>query len=128
VRQKFATPTSHYRTYAAEPRAVYDAACATLKNMGFRITYSGAAQGKINAINDIQPDESMRGSRQVAVKVRLSPAVAGGTELKVTMTEIIEREEDRGTGFATESALQGTPLYPVFLRQVGQALGLPDKD
>lgn len=129
VRAKFnPASTAQYRAYAADQKAVYAAARRILESMGFRITYGGAAQGKINAVNSIQEDDEMRGLRQVAVKVRLSPALEGGTELQVSMTEVIESDAYRGTGFGTETPLQGTPLYAVFLRGVGQALGLPQKD
>jgi len=60
------------------------------------------------------------------MKVRLV-TVSEGTEVRVTLTEIIEDDFNKGAGHGTESPLRDTPLYDVLFRHIGQALPAPPK-
>lgn len=127
VRQKFTPVAPETRTYKAEQRAVFEAARDTLDRMGFRMLRGGPAQGKIDAVNGVQTNDSLRGARQVAVKVRLQPTLDGGTEMRVWITEIIEDDYNAGAGLGTETPMHNTPLYEVLFRGVGKAVGEPEK-
>lgn len=122
VRERWnARDNGKVRVFAAEPRAVFDAAKTSIDSMGFKITRSGAAQGHIDAVNNVQSDDSLRSSRQVSLKVRISKK-GDGTELRAILTEVIEDNSSMRNGQATETALMDTPLYEVLFRQVGQNL------
>ena len=56
------------------------------------------------------------------MKIRLKPALDGGTEVRVTLEEIIEADSRRRAGQGTSTPLRDTPLYEVLFRNVQQAL------
>ncbi|MFA5266133.1 MAG: hypothetical protein WC378_20105 [Opitutaceae bacterium] len=123
VKERWAArDTGKVRILPAEPKVVFEAARASIESMGFRITRSGAAQGRIDAVNGLQSDDSLRSSRQIVMKVRIT-RLGSGTELRAFLTEVIEDNSSTRTGMATETPLIDTPLYEVFFRQVTQTVG-----
>lgn len=122
VKEKFSGPTYERRVVAGEAAAVFDAARTRASAMGFRITRAGAAQGVIEGVSGITSDNTMRGSRQRTIKVRLSAASGAGVEVAVLFTEIIEDDFNKGAGLGTEAPLRGHPLYSSFLDGLEQAL------
>jgi hypothetical protein len=56
------------------------------------------------------------------MKIRLHALPDGGTELSVTLTEIIEADSRGRAGQGTATPLRDTPLYEVLFRNVQQAL------
>jgi hypothetical protein len=125
---RLGTPPAQVRTFAADPKAVYDAARVALAQMSFRQTGGGPAQGKIEAVSGLSTRDSLRGTRQISIAVRITALDAGGSEVSAVLKEIIEEDSDRRTGFATETPLRDTPYYEVFFSGLGQALGVPKKD
>jgi hypothetical protein len=115
VSEKFTGPTYVRRVYAAESRLVFDQARVTVERLGFRITKAGPAQGVLEGFSGLSSDDHLRGTRQLAVKIRLNPTVDGGTEVAVLFTEIIEADFDKGAGQGTETSLRDHPLYESFL-------------
>lgn len=121
VREKFSGPVYERRVFDATGEAVFDAALARTRDMGFRVTRSGQAQGVIEGVSGIVSDDTLRGSRQRTIKVKLSPVAAGGVEVAVLFTEIVEDEFGKGAG--SESSMRGDALYAVFYDGLGQLLG-----
>jgi len=127
VRERLAARTApHAHVYAAESRVVYAATRSAIDVMGFSFVRGGPAQGEIDAISGLSSDNSLRMTRQISMKVRLV-TVPEGTEVRVTLTEIIEDDFNKGAGHGTESSLRDTPLYDVLFRHIGQALPAPPK-
>jgi hypothetical protein len=122
VREKFSGPTYERRVVEGERDVVFEAARERASAMGFRITRAGAAQGVIEGVSGITSDDTLRGSRQRTIKVRLSAASGGGVEIAVLFTEIIEDDFNKGAGLGTEAPLRGHPLYASFLDGLEQAL------
>jgi hypothetical protein len=122
VREKFNGPTYERRVVEGEVGAVFEAARERVGAMGFRITRAGAAQGVIEGVGGITSDDTLRGSRQRTIKVRLSAASGGGTEVAVLFTEIVEDDFNQGAGLGTEAPLRRHPLYASFLDGLEQAL------
>lgn len=114
VREKISGPVYQRQTVPGEVSAVFESARATAAQMGFRITRAGAAQGVIEGVSAITPDDRLRGSRQRTIKVRLAAALEGGVEVAVLFTEIVEDDFNEGAGRATEVSLRDHPLYAVF--------------
>jgi hypothetical protein len=110
------------RTYAAAPRAAYDAAIRVAKDMGYRITKSGPAEGVIEGLSGVDVADSPGSARQVTLTVHLRPSVDGGTEVTASFEEIYEADSSRQPGIATEAPLRGTPQYEVFFRSLQEAL------
>jgi hypothetical protein len=110
------------RTYAAAPRATYDAAIRVAKDMGYRITKGGPAEGVIEALSGLDVADSPGTTRQVALTVHLRPSVDGGTDVTAAFEEIYEADSSRQPGIATEAPLRGTPQYEVFFRSLQDAL------
>jgi hypothetical protein len=127
VRERLAARTApHTHMFAAESRTLYAAARSAIDAMGFSFLRGGPAQGEIDAISGLSSDNSLRTTRQITMKVRLV-AVPGGTEARVTLSEVIEDDFNKGAGHGTESPLRDTPLYEVLFRHIEQALAAPPK-
>ena len=114
VREKFSGPTYKTRVFNGETRAVFDAALATAKQLGFRITREGAAQGVIEGVSGLDSDATLRGTRQQTIKVRLDNLATGGTEVGVLFTEVVEDDFNKSAGQGTETSLRDSPLYASF--------------
>ena len=110
------------RVFPADKRAAYVAAKAALDPMGYRFQKGGAAQGYLEAISDVSAGESMSSAHQFVIKATFEPALDGGTEVSVRITEIIEEDSEHQLGRATESPVADTPLYEVFFRGIQQDL------
>ena len=122
VREKFSGPTYVVREFPGDSRAVFEAARTSIEQMGFRITRSGAAQGVVDGVGGLSSDDSLRGSNQRSVKVRLAPTVTGSTEVSVLFTEIIEDDFSKGAGTATETPLRSSPLYAALFGRITEVL------
>ena len=128
VRERVAARTApHTHLFTAESRELYAATRSAIDAMGFRFLRGGPAQGEIDAISGLSSDNALRMTRQLSMKVRLV-AVPGGTEARVTLSEIIEDDFNKGAGHATESPLRDTALYEVLFHHIEQALAAPKKD
>ncbi|HVS52923.1 MAG TPA: hypothetical protein VHD62_11270 [Opitutaceae bacterium] len=124
VSEKFeARGESRMRTFAAPPRATYEAVRVALGQMDYRVLRGGAAQGELEAVNTVAAGDSLRGAQQISMKVRLHPTLdEKGTEVTVWLTEILEGDSTSHAGLATSAPLRDTPQYEVFFRSVQQAL------
>lgn len=110
------------RTFQADPRAVYEAARVSLAKMEFRVTGGGPAQGRITAVSGLSTSDSLRGTRQISIAVRIAPTGDGSSDVSAELKEAIEEDSERKPGFATETPLRDTPYYEVFFNGLGQAL------
>ncbi|HTJ79589.1 MAG TPA: hypothetical protein VL357_11390 [Rariglobus sp.] len=122
VREKFAGPTYRTKVVTGDSKAVYEAALVSVDKLGFRVVGGGAAQGRIEALSGLSASDSLKGTRQLAMKVKLSPVASGGIEAAVLITEQVEDDFNKGAGQATETTLRNTPLYDVFFRSFEEAL------
>ena len=127
VRERMAARAApQTRTYAATPRATYDAIRATASAMGYRFIRGGAAQGEFEAMSRVGSGETMGSARQIGMKVAFKPSLdEKGTVVALRLTEILEADSSNRAGQATETPLRDTPQYDVFFRRLGQALGVP---
>lgn len=123
VREKFSGPTYVTRNFGGESKVVFDAAKKSVEQLGFRVTRAGQAQGVIDGLSGITPDDRLAGSRQRTIKVRLSTGDNGvGTNVAVLLTEIVEDDFNKSAGQGTETSLRDSPLYDVFFNNLTQAL------
>lgn len=122
LRGQFSGPTYRLQAFAAEPRAVFDAARSAAERFGFRITRAGAAQGVLGGVSGLASDDSLRGSRQLTFKARLATTADGSTEVAVLFTEVIEDDFEKRTGRATGTPLRDSPLYEAFFDAVSRTL------
>jgi hypothetical protein len=116
------------RVFAADQRATYLAVRAASDEMGYKFERGGPAEGELEAMSPINRGDDPGSSRQVSMKVHLSPAAESGTEVEVSLVEIIEEDSANQPGMATQTPLRDTPLYEVFFRNVQTALGAPPKE
>src|SRR5471030_423501 len=96
------------RVFAADQRATYEAAKIAAEQLDFRFRRGGPAQGELEAVSNLTAGNSLSTTRQLAMKVRLAAAPAGGTEVSLLLTEIIEGDADKGAGQGVGSPLRGT--------------------
>ena len=123
VREKFAersAPTT--QTVSAPQREVYDAVRVVAGQLGYRFVRGGAAQGEYEGVTTVRAGETMGSARQRSMKIKLSRALDGGTDVAVRVTEIIESDSSNRAGLATESPLRDPAYYEVFFRQLERAL------
>ncbi len=113
------------RVFQAEPRATYAAVRAAAEGMGYRYVRGGPAEGRFEALSVISPGEQVGGSEQISMKVRLEPGPESGTEVTVSLSEILEPDSTGRTGVATQTPLRDTPQYEVFFRSIETALRMP---
>lgn len=118
------------RVFSGDQRVVYAAALKALDGIGFRFVRGGPAQGKMEAVSAVSPNDSLNSSRQVVLKFTLAPSFAPQgqakgemTEMSLWLTEIIEADSSRQAGQGTSTPLRDTPLYEVYFRAVQQGLG-----
>lgn len=130
VRERIAArDEAKLRSYAAVPRATYDAVRAVAADMGYRFVRGGPAQGEFEAVSGVRPGETHGSARQISMKVKLKATLDGaGTEVAVRLGEIIESDSSNRAGQATEAPLRDTPQYDVFFQRVGRVLGVPPVD
>lgn len=113
------------RTFAATPRATYDALKTAAAGMGYRFVRGGPAQGEFEAMSGVAPGETHGSARQIALKSTLRASLDGqGTVVNVRLTEIIEADSSNRAGQATETPLRDTPQYEVLFTRVARGLGL----
>ncbi len=113
------------RSYAAAPRATYDAVRTAATDMGYRFLRGGPAQGEFEAVSSVRAGETHGSSRQISMKVKLKPTLDGkGTEIAVRLGEILEADSSNRAGQATETPLRDTPQYEVFFQRISRVLGV----
>ena len=115
------------RTFQADPKATYAAVKAAADEMGYRFVRGGPAEGELEALSGIGEGEDPGSSRQISMKVQLNPNGDSGTEVVVSLTEMIEEPTPNQPAMATQTPLRDTPLYEVFFRNVQTALTTPSK-
>jgi hypothetical protein len=116
------------RVFQADQKATYAAVRAAADEMGYKFEHGGPAEGRLEAMSPINRGDDPGSARQVSMKVTLSPAAESGTEVEVSLVEVIEEDSANQPGMATETPLRDTPLYEVFFRNVQTALGGPPKE
>ena len=114
------------RTFAAAPRATFDALKSAATQMGYRQTRGGPAQGEFEAVSAVAPGERHGTSRQILMKARISAGLDGRSSiLSVSLAEVLEDDSSNRPGLATRSALRDTPQYQVLFQRVSDILGVP---
>ena len=114
------------RTFAAAPRATYDALKSAATQMGYRQSRGGPAQGEFEAVSAVAPGERHGTSRQILMKARVSAGLDGRSAiLSVSLSEVLEDDSSNRPGLATRTALRDTPQYQVLFQRVSDILGVP---
>lgn len=109
------------KVFAGQQREVHAHAKQVVQDLGFRITRAGAAQGIIEAVNGVQADHGMRGSRQLSLKVNMTQ-YGEGVQVRIAISEIQESDSERHPGMGTETPMLDTPLYAAFFRALEKRL------
>jgi hypothetical protein len=116
------SPTYQTHAVLAAQRPTYEAAREALKKMSLTFTSGGAAQGKLEGLSVLQPGAGAGSARQIAISVKLSPLLWGGTEVAVLFSEIREDSFSKREGMGTSTPMKDTPLYDVFFSHLDQAV------
>lgn len=124
VREKVSGPAVRVQKYDGDTRAVFESARTAVTAMGFKVTRFGAAQGVIEALSSVSTAETLKSSRQVRVRINISPS-GDGSDVSVSFTELLESDFSKGPGRATENGLKDTALYEVLFRRIGEGLVKP---
>lgn len=122
IKEKFTGPTYQTKRVDVDQRQAYEVAREALKGINFRFVRGGPAQGKIEALGRIYDNETARNARQLALDVKLSPHLDGGTEIAVLFSEMIEDDHNKTPGQGTITPLRESPHYDVYFRYIDEAL------
>ncbi|MDF9831975.1 hypothetical protein M2103_000179 [Ereboglobus sp. PH5-5] len=115
-------PTYHDVIVETDEDAAFAAARTALVQMGYKITSSGVAQKKIEAISAISSGDMGRAARQVSASVRFGVAPDNTTAIQILFIEILEDSGMSRDGMATKQPLRESGLYGVFEKYVNEAL------
>ncbi len=113
------------RTYPADQKATYNAARAVIGRMGYQVVKGGAAQGELTALSSVAHGDGQGGGRQISLRLKLTPGVDNGTDMEVSLTEILEADSSGQQGLSTQTPLLDTPLYEKIFKDVQQELAAP---
>ncbi len=112
-------PQPKVQTFAGDQHVVFEAALAALKSIDFRVTRSGAAQGVIEGISQIQGTDTLSGARQFTMEIHVRSYEANTTEVSVFLRI---QEESAAFSGATDLPLKDHALYDSFFTALQQAL------
>jgi hypothetical protein len=116
------------RIFQADGKATYEAAKAAAEELGYHFVKGGPAQGELVEMSEVQTGDETTGSRQLSLKVTLTPADPSGTSVEASFEEILESSQNGAApSLATETPLKDTPLYEVFFRNLGKDLAAPPR-
>ena len=115
-------PTYHDVIVETDENAAYAAAFEALTQMGFRITSSGAARKKIEALSAIDPGGFGRPALQTSASVRVGVAPNNTSAIQILFTEIHEGQRTRRESMTTKQPLSESGLYNIFASRVNEAL------
>jgi hypothetical protein len=117
------------RVFQADGKATYVAAKAAAEELGYHFVKGGPAQGELVEMSDVSTGDESTGSRQLSLKVTLTPSDPSGTSVEASFEEILESSSNGASpSLATETPLKDTPLYEVFFRNLGKDLAAPAKE
>lgn len=116
------------RVYQADQKAVYEAARKAVDEMEFHFEKGGPAEGTLEALSPIQGGDEPGSARQISMKVTLEPGPESGTQVEVSLTEILAADATNQPAMATQTPLRDTPLYDVFFKDIQAYLGQSAKD
>jgi hypothetical protein len=119
VRERFNAPQPKTQVFAADPRAVFEAAQAAMRQLDFQVSRAGVAQGILNGHSRLMPGDSFGKARQYVMEVRLHSYEPGKTEVSAILRE---QEESSSFAGATDIPLREHGLYGSFFAGVEQAL------
>jgi hypothetical protein len=106
------------RIFQADQKATYEAARKAVDEMEFRFQKGGPAEGKLEALSPIGGGDDVGSARQISMKVTMQPGPESGTEVEVSLTEILVSDATNQQGMATQTPLLDTPLYDVFFKDI----------
>jgi hypothetical protein len=109
------------RVFPDAPRDVYGSARAVVTRLGYRVVRGSAAQGDLEAVSAVVPGGDPGSSRQLVLRVRLTPAQEG-TKVRVRAAELREADSSRRAGHATEAPLPPGPRHEALLTELGREL------
>jgi hypothetical protein len=114
------------RVFQADQKATYAAARRAVDEMEFHFEKGGPAEGTLEALSAISGgDEGATSARQISMKVSMQPGPESGTEVDVSLTEILSADATNQPGMATQTPLRDTPLYDVFFKDIQKYLDQP---
>jgi len=109
------------KAFNADQKQAYAAAQYAAKQLGLRVTRGGVNQGTLEAVSTLESDASLRGSRQLALKLRITRE-GEGVSVNLLLTEIVADDSSRASAMGMESPMKDSPLYELFFGHMGQYL------
>jgi uncharacterized protein YceK len=109
------------KAFTADQKQAYAAAQYAAKQLGLRVTRGGANQGTLEAVSMLESDASLRGSRQIALKLRITRE-GEGVSVNLLFTEVVADDSSRASAMGMETPMKDSPLYELFFGHMAQYL------
>lgn len=120
VMERFEAPRPKVRVYEGEQRVVFDAAVGAMKNIGFTVSRSRAAQGLIKAHSPLHPGSGFGVAKQHTFEIHVDSFEPGKTQVSVLLRE---QEESESFAGATDIPLKEHGLYGSYFAALDALLG-----
>lgn len=119
VRERFEPPQPQVRTFAVEPRTVFDAASHALKAIDFQISRSRPAEGVLRAYSRILPGDAFSDARQYTFDIDIARNDTGQT----VVSALLKQQDESGAySGATNLSLKQHGLYDSFFAALEREL------
>ncbi|MDP3073244.1 MAG: hypothetical protein Q8N18_23330 [Opitutaceae bacterium] len=117
--ERFATVPPQLKLFQASNSDVFQAAQHVLKQMDYTLTRTAIAQGIVHAKSRVIPADSLGGTRQFMIELRLSGAAEGPTEIAMLLRQGVEGDFRAGP---QQETLREHGLYAAFLSALERTL------
>lgn len=119
VHDRFTAVPPQTRTFAADHRAVFNAGLVAVKNVDLLVGRKSLAQGVIEAYAPIRSGDAIHDTRQTTLKINLSDADNGQTQVALLVSE---NTEGSFPGGVSEQDLRQHSLYELYFTALQQVL------
>ncbi len=119
MEERFSSVPPHTRTFAADRRAVFEAAQVAVKNVGLLLGRTSLAKGRIEAYAPIRAGDATSDARQTTMQIDLTETNAGETEVALLVSE---QKEGGFPGGVSEQPLREHSLYETYFAVLQQVL------
>jgi hypothetical protein len=119
VHDRFTAVAPQTRTFAADRRAVFNAGLVAVKNVDLLVGRKSLTQGLIEAYAPIRSGDAIHDTRQTTLKINLTEADGGQTQVALLVSE---NTEGNFPGGVSEQDLRQHSLYELYFTALQQVL------
>ncbi len=119
IENRFEAVPPHTRTFAANRRAVFEAAQVAVKNVGLLVGRASSSKGHIEAYAPIRGGDSVSYTRQTALDITITESGPAETEVDLLVSEDTEGSFPGGV---SKQAQREHSLYEMYYSALQQVM------